>query len=57
MSQFFRRSFSDCDVSSFAVRVATWLDSSEIVFVNNATEVMSYFVAVAIFASARVWSC
>ena len=46
----------DYTVSSFAVRVAAWLDSYEIVFVNSATKVMSEFVAVAIFASARVWS-
>ena len=42
---------------SFAVRVATWLDSSDIVFVNSATEVLSACVAVARFARARVWYC
>ena len=46
----------DCDVASFAVMVATWLDSSEIVFVSRATEVLSSCVAVARFASSRVWS-
>ena len=33
------------------------LDSSKIVFVNSVTEVMSACVAVARFASTRVWSC
>ena len=54
---FFRQAFSDCDAASFAVRVATWLESSKIVFVNGTTKVMSAYVAVARFASARVWSC
>ena len=54
---FSRRVFSDCAVASFAVRVATWLDSYKIVFVNSMTEVLSDCVAVARFASARVWSC
>ena len=54
---FFRREFLDCAVVSFALRVATWLDSSEIFFVSSATEVMSACVAVVRFASARVWSC
>ena len=53
---FFRRAFLDCDVASFAVMGATWLDSSEIVFVSRATEVLSSCVAVARFASSRVWS-
>ena len=39
------------------MRVATWLDSSDIVFVTSATDVLSACVAVARFASARVWSC
>ena len=54
---FIRQAFLDCAVMSFAVRVATWLKSSKIVFVNSATEVLLACVAVAIFASARVWSC
>ena len=39
------------------MRVATWLDRSDNIFVSSATDVLSYFVAVAIFARARVWSC
>ena len=57
MSRFFRRVLLECAVSSFAVRVATWVEIYEIVFANSATEVLSYCVAVAIFARARVWSC
>ena len=53
---FFRQAFSDCAVASFAVRVVTWDDISAIVFVNSATDVLSDFVAVTIFASAIVWS-
>ena len=56
-TNFSRRAFSDCAIVSFAVRVATWIDISEIVFVNSATEVVSACVAIAIFDSARVWSC
>ena len=41
----------------FAVRVATWLNSSDIVFVRSTTNVMLACVAVERFASARVWSC
>ena len=37
----------------FAVRVATWLEISEIVFVNSATKVMLACVDVERFASAR----
>ena len=55
--RFFSGAFSDCAVASFADRVATWLDSSEIVFVSSATNVLLAYVSVAIFASARVWSC
>ena len=56
-SNCFRQAFSDCAVAIFAVRVATWLDSSKIVFVNRATKVLPDCVSVAIFASSRVWSC
>ena len=44
-------------MASFAVRVETWFESSKIAFVNSATEVLLDCVAVARFASARVWSC
>ena len=54
---FSRREFLDCAVASFAVRLATWLEISEIVFVNSTTEVLSACVAVARFSSATVWSC
>ena len=57
MSRFFRRAFLDCAVAVFVVRVATWLESSEIFFVNSATNVMSACVAVTSFDSVRVWSC
>ena len=40
-----------------AVRVSTLLESSNIVFVNSTTEVQSDWVAVVIFASARVYYC
>ena len=53
----FRRLFLERAVASFAVRVLTWVESSDIVFVNSVTKVLSACVAVAIFASARVWSC
>ena len=36
---FFRREFFQCSVASFAVRIATRVESSAIVFVNSATEV------------------
>ena len=54
---FFRRAFWDCAVVSFAVRVASWLDSSDTVFMIRETEVLSDCVAVVRFASARLWSC
>ena len=54
MSLFFIRVFLECDVSNFAVRVETWVESSAIVFDNSATEVMSDFAAVARFARSRV---
>ena len=54
---FFRRAFSVCAVACFGVRVANWPKSSDIVFVNSATEVLSACVAVAIFSSANMWSC
>ena len=54
---FSRREFLDCAVASFVVRSATWLEISEIVFVNSTTEVLSACVAVARFSSATVWSC
>ena len=57
MSRFFRQALLDCAVASFVVRVATWLDISDIVFVNSVTDVLSACVAVARFTSARVWSC
>ena len=57
MYQFFTRVFSDCAVASFAVKVATWIDISDIFFMSSATDVLLDCVAVAIFASARVWSC
>ena len=53
----FRRAFADYAVVDFAVRVVTWLEILEIVFFNSATENVSSCVAIAIFASARVWSC
>ena len=53
---FFIRAFLACDVASFVVRWAIWLDSSDIVFVISATDVLSDCVAVARFASTRVWS-
>ena len=37
--------------------VANWPDSSEIVFVSSANEVLLAYVAVVRFTSARVWSC
>ena len=54
---FLIRAFSACAVARFAVISANWLESSEIVFVSRATDVLSACVAVAIFTSARVWSC
>ena len=51
------RAFSACNVASFAVISATWPDSSEIVYVSSATDVLSACVAVTRFASARVCSC
>ena len=54
---FSSQAFLDCAVASFTVRLATWLDSSDIVFVSSKTDVMSDCVAFARFASARVWSC
>ena len=56
-SDVFRRAFSECAVASFAVRIATWIESSEIAFVNSVTEVLPACVAVARFSRARVWSC
>ena len=47
----------DCVVASFAIRVATWLNSSDIVFVDSATKVLLDCVAVARFSSAMVWPC
>ena len=55
-SDVFRRAFSECAVASFAVRIATWIESSEIAFVNSTTKVLSACVAIARFASASVWS-
>ena len=52
---FLIRAFSSCAVVSFAVRWATCIDSSDIVFMRSATDVLSACVAVARFASARVW--
>ena len=57
MSRFFSQEFLACAVASFAVWVATWLDSSDIVFVSSATDVMLACVPVARFASTRVCSC
>ena len=54
---FFIRAFLACAVASFSVSSATWLDSSGIVSVISATDVLLACVAVAIFASVRVWSC
>ena len=48
---------SACAVESFAVIFPAWLKSSKIVFVSCATYVLSAYVEVARFASARVWSC
>ena len=48
---------SDCAVASFAVRLATWLDSSNIVFVNSVTDVLSACVDVARLSSAGLWYC
>ena len=56
MSLFFTQAFLACDVASFAVRVATWLDSSDIIFVSSVNVVLLACVAVARFFSARVWS-
>ena len=39
------------------VRLATWVESPDIVFVNSATDVLLACVAVVRFGSARVWSC
>ena len=57
MYQFFRQEFLECAVVSFVVRVETWVESSEIVFVNSAAKVWSNFVAVARFSIASVWYC
>ena len=46
--------FFACAVASFAVISATWLDSSEIVFMSKVTDVWSACVAVARFTSAWV---
>ena len=54
---FFIQEFLTCDVASFYMSIATWPESSEIVFVSSATDVLSDCVAVERFASARVWSC
>ena len=54
---FFILSFLACAVASFSVSSATWLDSSKIVFVSSATDVVLACAEVARFASARVWSC
>ena len=54
---FFRRTFSNFAVTIFVFRVANFLKSSEILFVNSATEVLSACFAVTRFASTRVWSC
>ena len=51
------RAFSACAMVSFAVSSTTWLESSEIVFVSSATNVLSACVAVARLASAWVWYC
>ena len=54
---FFIPAFSSCVVAIFAMSSATCPYSSEIVFVSNVTNILSAFVVVARFASARVWSC
>ena len=51
---FYVRTFSAGAVAIFAVISATWIDSSEIVFVSSTTDVLSVCVAVARFASAWV---
>ena len=38
--QIFSRAFLDCAVMSFTVRVETWIDSYDIVFVSSATNVL-----------------
>ena len=53
----FIHAFLACAMASFAVSSATWLESSEIVFVSSANNVLSAYVAVVRFASARVYSC
>ena len=53
---FLRWAFSNCAVDIFAVKVVTLVDSSAIVFINIATDVLSACVGVATFASAMVWS-
>ena len=53
----FIHAFSACSVARFAVSSANWPDSSEIVFVSSATDVLSACVAVKGFACATVWSC
>ena len=57
MSWFLRQALSDCSIARFAVRVATWVDISAIIFINIATGVLSACVDVARFTSAMVWSC
>ena len=42
--------FPACAVACFAVRLATYLDSSDIVFVSSATDVLSASVAVVRFS-------
>ena len=39
------------------MRLEAWVEGSAIVFVNNETNVLLDCVAVAIFVSAKVWSC
>ena len=56
MSRFFRHVFSDCAVASFVVRVETWVESSVIVFVDRATNVLSDCVVVARYYSPIVCS-
>ena len=51
----FQTFFLECAVLSFAVRVETWVESSVIVFVNSATQVLLACVTVSIFTSTRVW--
>ena len=46
----------NCAVTSFAVKVVVWVESSVIVFVNNSTAVLLACVASERFASAIVWS-